>query len=314
MNAHLARVLRRLESVAPLVGLAETLSGPDLQTLLLEVYRRRALRREPRDVAAQYAEHRFVRPAAVGARELHAFDGLALQVLPPEFDAIELAPTSPLGACSVLADVNQDLAVSTIRGVEVNSDPTNVLALEAAQRRRADPGAPVHLAVSHRVLRPQQFDFPGAWAHFRLFAIASAGRGAADHAFEVATMLQHVTYWLALLEASRALGYDFRDVRVMITPLAKSAEVLAEQLAVTVRERHASVDCRVDVERTAGRAYYRTLCLQVRVRGRDDSDWFVADGGFADWTAKLLGDRKERLLVSAFGTERYCAHLRRGGS
>jgi hypothetical protein len=29
----------------------------------------------------------------------------------------------------------------------------------------------------------------------------------------------------------------------------------------------------------------------------------VADGGTTDWTQRLLSDRKERLLVSAIGTE-----------
>lgn len=30
----------------------------------------------------------------------------------------------------------------------------------------------------------------------------------------------------------------------------------------------------------------------------------IGDGGFVDWTGKLTGNRKERLLISGFGVER----------
>ena len=32
----------------------------------------------------------------------------------------------------------------------------------------------------------------------------------------------------------------------------------------------------------------------------------LVDGGFVDWTQRLLSDRKERLLISGIGTERLC--------
>jgi len=32
-------------------------------------------------------------------------------------------------------------------------------------------------------------------------------------------------------------------------------------------------------------------------------EWEIADGGFVDWTQRLLGNRKERLLISGFGLE-----------
>jgi hypothetical protein len=30
----------------------------------------------------------------------------------------------------------------------------------------------------------------------------------------------------------------------------------------------------------------------------------VGDGGFTDWTARLLGNGKERLLISGYGVDR----------
>jgi|GEM_PF-4488011 len=35
-----------------------------------------------------------------------------------------------------------------------------------------------------------------------------------------------------------------------------------------------------------------------------DTDYFLVDGGFTDWTQKLLSNRKERLLISGLGSER----------
>ena len=56
-------------------------------------------------------------------------------------------------------------------------------------------------------------------------------------------------------------------------------------------------------ERESGRAYYRGLCFKV-FAGRGRHRLEVGDGGFVDWTAKLLGSRKERLLISGYGIDR----------
>jgi hypothetical protein len=53
----------------------------------------------------------------------------------------------------------------------------------------------------------------------------------------------------------------------------------------------------IDRERRK-QAYYNGATLGVSVKGVD-----VAEGGFVDWTAKLLGDAKERLLISGLGVE-----------
>jgi hypothetical protein len=38
--------------------------------------------------------------------------------------------------------------------------------------------------------------------------------------------------------------------------------------------------------------------VQIEVK---DGEREIADGGFVDWTQKLLGNNKERLLISALG-------------
>jgi hypothetical protein len=54
-----------------------------------------------------------------------------------------------------------------------------------------------------------------------------------------------------------------------------------------------------DPSRQSGRGYYVGLCFKVHAGGRE-----VGDGGFTDWTAQLLGNRKERQLISGYGVDR----------
>jgi hypothetical protein len=35
------------------------------------------------------------------------------------------------------------------------------------------------------------------------------------------------------------------------------------------------------------------------------TDYSIVDGGFTDWTQQLLSNRKERLLISGMGSERF---------
>jgi hypothetical protein len=58
-------------------------------------------------------------------------------------------------SCSAVALTDQNRVLSALRGTEVVSDPTNVLALECAVRLQANPKVPAHFATSHRVLRAQ---------------------------------------------------------------------------------------------------------------------------------------------------------------
>ena len=54
-----------------------------------------------------------------------------------------------------------------------------------------------------------------------------------------------------------------------------------------------------DQSRESGRGYYSGLCFKVH-----SGELELGDGGFTDWTAQLLGNRKERLLVSGYGVDR----------
>ncbi len=302
----LRRVLGQASGADLLDVLADSLSGADLTSVLLEVMRRRAARLRPADVLRQYRTDRFVGPASTEFRDLRRVEDEMIAALPESFDVITLAPVLPLGAHSAFAGVDPRNVIATIRRTEVAADPTNALALEAALRRRAAPasaghppasaGQPVRLAATQRVTRAQQFDGPGSFAHFQLLGAVTAGRDTGSHAFERQHLIEHLRFAVSGCEAAGAHG-----IRIAITRLDEvAASILADVQAAFAGQPDVQV---ADApERQSGRAYYRCLCFKVHAGPVE-----LGDGGFTDWTEQLLGSRKERLLISGYGLDRLAA-------
>ncbi len=198
----LRRVLGRSEGGtegADLVEvLAESLSGADLTSLLLEVMRRRAGRLSPADVMRQYRSDRFVGPSTIGFEALRRVEDVMVAALGGDFELVTLAPVLPLGAHSAVAGVDPRNVIATIRRTEVAADPTNGLALETAVRRRALLAAaprsadPVRLAALQRVTRAQEFGGPVSFAHFTLLGVVTGGRDTGSHAFERQHVVEHL--------------------------------------------------------------------------------------------------------------------------
>jgi len=68
---------------------------------------------------------------------------------------------------------------------------------------------------------------------------------------------------------------------------------------------------RFTLARLEGLGYYTGLCLRISPEAEDGARYAVTDGGFTDWTARLLQDKKERLITSGIGTEFVCRRYRR---
>lgn len=308
----LRRVLARPGGPELLDLLADELSGADLTTLLLEVFRRRADRLTPADVMRRYRSDRFVAPAPTDALALRRAEDLLLTALPDGFEPLVLAPLLPLAAHSAVASVDPRKVVATIRASEVAADPTNALALEAAERRSrhlaADPrsSTPVRLAASQRVVRAQHFGAPGMLAHFQLFAMATAGRDTGSLAFEHEHLAEHLEF------AAKALSSaGIKHAEIRLTCLDEASIPLLERTRATLAPSP-GIDVLDDPHRTSGRGYYTQLCFKIyaTIAGTPVE---IADGGFVDWTQKLVGSRKERLLISGFGVDRLSAtDLHRG--
>jgi hypothetical protein len=290
----LTRITRRIGGASTLAALSE-LPGADLTTLLLEVFRQRAARLTAADLLRRYRTDRFVAPAVTPFHQLRRAEDHAIEALRPGFELLTLAPVTPLGTHSIVATVDQNKVISTVRGSEVAADPTNALALEAADRRAANPTEPVRLAAIQRVVRAQRFDGPGSFAHFSLFGAVTAGRDTGNLAFERQHAVEHVHLTTA--------GVPTAQVR--LTVLDPRFAVVAD----TVRDAftESTVDVTDDPDRKTGRGYYTGLCFKVFTDGTE-----LADGGFVDWTQALLGNRKERLMISGIGLDRLATALADG--
>jgi len=80
----------------------------------------------------------------------------------------------------------------------------------------------------------------------------------------------------------------------------------------TLRAEFPEADFRFNLARLEGLGYYSGFCLRISPLAPDGERYPVADGGFTDWTARLLQNRKERLLTSGIGTEFVCLKYRSG--
>jgi hypothetical protein len=67
-----------------------------------------------------------------------------------------------------------------------------------------------------------------------------------------------------------------------------------------------------NMARLEGLNYYHGFCLRISPEAADGARFPVVDGGFTDWTARLLQNKKERLLTSGIGTEFVCFRYRSG--
>ncbi|MGZ4779314.1 MAG: hypothetical protein ACXV5L_08955, partial [Thermoanaerobaculia bacterium] len=229
----LARILRESGVPGLVEVLAERLSPTDLQSLLLEVMRMRAGQRDPSAVLQQYGSNRFVAPSIVPQDVFTLCDRIAFDTAAAtSFTPIEFSPVGPLGCSSAIAPIAQNTTVATIRGTEVVSDSTNVLALECALRRRVLMEIDVRslervrLCTSHRLLRGQKFDSPELTAHFRAFALCTGGRDEGAEGFEWSALAEQIDFWLRLLSGlSRVERFSVESPEVKLIDRTPNSEL-----------------------------------------------------------------------------------------
>jgi hypothetical protein len=276
-------------------ALAEGLPASEVWSLLLGVLARRAERRSPPELLRQWEQDRFVQPAFIDQRTLNALDGHLLAAA-AGFEAIELSPLAPLGSCSAVGLASQNKTVSTARGTEVVSDPTNGMALECARRLRRDSDQIIRLATCHRCVRAQEIPKrPGHAAHFRIFCLATAGRERKDHDFTVEALAEQIAIHLSALDRLGQHGYTISDVRVKVLATPTRAG-LADRIAATVRGASVSRE-------TFAHPYYDGLRFMINARSPEGTDLFLSDGGAFDWLRKITSNRRLAFVASGMGSQ-----------
>lgn len=330
-------------------ALAHKLPASDLRSLLLEVYQVRAdATKEPAGLA-QAGRDALVKPSSVSARDFAAFDLAAFEAA-EHFEALDLSPVCPFGVSSKLGSTHQNNLLTTIRNVEGLGDSTIAMALEAAHRRSSGevirlcashrvirlqpfegPGLTPHFRLFAMVTAGRD---SGSWnfeleqladhlrVYLRMFRMLEAA------GFSIRGPLVEVSDMDAVEAALHTAGVDHEEVRRNIRAhwfggsdrflqehgidLARDAEhpLLEKAVLQPLRAEFPEAELRVNQARLEGLGYYRGFALRISPLAPDGNRYPVADGGFTDWTARLLGNRKERLLISGIGSEFLCKKYR----
>lgn len=80
--------------------------------------------------------------------------------------------------------------------------------------------------------------------------------------------------------------------------------MLEDNVLAKLRKSHADLETGFNMHRLTGMHYYDGPCFHLKALAPDGTSLIMlGDGGYVDWTKKLLSDSRERLLTSALGTE-----------
>jgi hypothetical protein len=270
----------------------------ELNTILLQLFRERTKELSPSVILEQFRSSRFTRPSDIDPIAIRETELAWLkQAKEHEFQPLVLSPLTPLGTCSALGHVDQNNVVSAIRGAEVVSDATNVLALQLADdfKNSSTKGLTKRYSAVHRHVRGQAFANPKFSAHFSAFCLVSGGYDTGNFAFEMNELNRHISLIYDVLKdyfAQEDLEFRFY--------MKKNSEILRSKLAGS--DGYIWNDKAVEYVEDTDHEYYTLLQFKVFVKtGEVKID--IADGGFVDWTQKLLSNKKHRCMISGIGIE-----------
>jgi hypothetical protein len=300
--------------------LSDRLSGASVNSLLLEVYSRKAAKMTPAMLLEQYRTNRLVQPSSLDMIGLLETELQTLRFFEKwGFLPLELSPVAALGSCSAVAKVSQNKVLTALRNSELVADATNCLALhiaaikaaakergieaagkekgvEAAGEKR---GQVIRFCTVHRHVRTQSFADKRFLPHFKIGCMVTSGYDTGNYQFECEGLAEQFGVMHALLRDV----YGIERFRLVVKRRGGDDEQnpAIEKVYPFLAERLDGVE--VGREEPEGRNdYYKGVqCkLYIEAGGRE---WEIADGGPVDWTQQLLSNRKERLLASGFGLE-----------
>ncbi|MGO4697518.1 hypothetical protein AB4Z50_24850 [Paenibacillus sp. 2TAB26] len=306
LTADLERILRKLDQADLINLLVDRISSSDLNSLLLKVFSEKTKTSSPNDLLKRYKNNRFVHPADVDVLLLKRMELDVLDIASKHsFSPIQLSPVAPLGCASVLGTVDQNKAISALRGTEVVSDATNLLALHISNLLKTIDSNDkrdnfIRFCTTHRHVRAQFFgDDPGMLPHFHLFCMVTSGLDEGSYSFEKQSLWEHIKVYQIIFKTlfgsdieiilSERSGY--KDSAGLVSRIIKHGNELSLNVSVSTGEPNME------------NQYYKGLQFTLKtVIG--ETEYFIGDGGFVDWTQNMLGSRKERLLISAIGLDR----------
>ena len=298
MHNLIKKIQRKISKEKDVLTGLQKLSGSELNSFLLELFRLRSQAVSPAGVLQEFRNNRFVLPAKTDVMRLKETELECLKYSEENgFEAINLSPLAPFGVCSSVGFVDQNNIVSALRGTEIVSDATNMLALKIANdfQNTTDKKLLRRYATTHRHVRGQYFTNPDYSAHFSVFCLASGGFDTGNFEFEIAQLQEHIRMLYSLL--NRRFTHEQLFIRFYLKNNTRKLRAFLES-----KQNVFWSDKEVDFQEETENNYYKSIRFKLFLK-RDGYDIDLGDGGDVDWTQKLLGNKKHRLFISGIGLE-----------
>jgi len=297
---------RILEQIGDRELLNKLLSIPksDLNSLLLKVNQIHASDIGPTEIVKAFSANRFSTPSEIDQLEYHLLETeLLLLAQKNSIKSILLSPAAPLASSSAFGCVDQNNVVSATRGVEILSDPTNMLAIIIANKlknKKNNNKTPLHYCATARVLRAQQFPNSKKYtSHFGVFCIVSSGKDSGSYACEKNLLANQLSYYKQLL-------LEQYGAKLTVTLRKRSGYVdsdgFFESMTQLFKNELPDVSFSFDLDH-GDNNYYKGVNFQLFMENGNESIE-IGDGGFVDWIQRMTGNKKERCLISGIGIDR----------
>lgn len=305
MNAALLeKILKRIDQPELIQILTSKLSGTELNSLLLAVFHESSLTLTPAELLANYRKNRFVKPSDLPVIRLREMELDLLKLFENSlFTPIELSPVSAFGSCSAVAPASQHKILTALRGTEVLADATNALALHVADiksKKEIPTVETIRFSCIQRHLRTQQIVGAGFTPHFKIACLVSSGQDTGNYSFEKQALLEHIHLMTTLYK-----DYYLVD-KIAFRFICREGYPNPEDLAIKVKEHILDriPATSIDIVNTPEKEnnYYSGIQYKIDIT-LNNRVFEIGDGGFVDWTQKLLQNKKERMLSTGIGFE-----------
>jgi len=302
----MSQIIESLEKKLGLPGLIKKLTEKfppsDLNSLLLEIFRKTSQRITGAELLKKYENNRFVTPSKYDPVEFREFELLLLKLAKESgYSPMELSPLTPLGTCSAIATVDQNRILSSIRGTEVVADATNVLTLECSKRRKhlKFNETDIQLCTIHKHVRGQAFKKQGLATHFKIFCLTTAGRDKGNFETEKVSLLNQLILYKTYFKDHLKLDNFIIRLKALAT---NKENILFNNVCDFVESKLKNITFQRIESGIDHEQYYRHLQFKI-ILLHNDEEFEIGDGGFVDWSQQLTSNRKERLLISGIGIE-----------
>ena len=281
-----------------LVNELANLPGSSLNSLLLELFRIRARKLTPAGLLNEFGKNRFVTPSTVDPITFRQLEIRCLELAKARgFTPITLSPLTVFGTCASVGFVDQNNVLTALRGTEVVSDATNVFALLMAKEfKKRNNRSIVKYAATHRHVRTQSLNNPAFTAHFSIFCMATGGMDTGNFSFELEQLTDHINTHYSFF--TNEFNKDKLLVRIY---LKQDNTTFEEKLRKGLESFNPQVPIKIEKQSDVG-DYYKMVRFRFFLQHKGN-EINLSDGGFVDWTQKLIPNKKHRLIISGIGTE-----------